>query len=77
MKNNVEFLMAKRNIGPTELAKKLSLSRNTIQRLLRGERPSTETMLKVAKYFDVAVEDAFCIQNVLQVEQPNKKNKSA
>lgn len=69
MKNNVGFLMAKHGIGPTRLARELNVSRNTIQRLLRNETPSAETMLKVAKYFGKDVGDVFCAENVQQVVQ--------
>ncbi|WP_375104613.1 helix-turn-helix transcriptional regulator [Paenibacillus sp. RS8] len=69
MENNLGVLMRKANIGPTELADKTKISRNTIQRILRKKNASAETMFKIAKFFGKDVEDIFFIKTVLHVEQ--------
>ncbi len=77
MENNLSFLMAKHNIGPSELAREIKVSRNTIQRILRKHNASAETMFKIANYFKKDVEDIFCIENVLHVERRRSNQKSA
>ena len=72
MDNNLSFLMTREGIGPTELARKINVSRNTIQRVLRKERPSFETMFKLANYFGKDVEDIFFIKGVLHEVQKQK-----
>ncbi|MNL51770.1 helix-turn-helix protein [compost metagenome] len=69
MDNIVEFLMNKASIGPTKLSKDTGVSRNTIQRILRKENASAETMFKIARYFNKDVEDVFFIKDVLHVGQ--------
>ncbi|WP_348624236.1 helix-turn-helix domain-containing protein [Paenibacillus peoriae] len=73
MENNLGFLMTKHDIGPTELAEKVGVSRNTIQRILRKKNASAETMFKIAMYFEKDVEDIFFVKNVLQIVQKQKR----
>lgn len=72
MENNLSFLMTKHAIGPTELAEKVGVSRNTIQRILRKKNASAETMFKIAQYFEMEIGDIFFVKSVLHVIQ-NKK----
>jgi DNA-binding XRE family transcriptional regulator len=72
MENNLSFLMTKHNIGPTELAEKVGVSRNTIQRILRKKNASAETMFKIAQYFGMEIGDIFFVKNVLQIVQYKK-----
>lgn len=68
--------MTKANIGPTELAERTKISRNTIQRILRKENASAGTMFKIAKFFKKDVEDIFFVESVLQVGQNIDVNKT-
>lgn len=74
MENNLSFLMAKHNIGPTELADKVGVSRNTIQRILRKKNASAETMFKIAEFFKMDVGDIFFVKSVLHVVQKQGDN---
>lgn len=73
MENNLKFLMAKHGLGPTELAEKAGVSRNTIQRILRKQNASAETMFKIAMFFNMEVGDIFFVNCVLHVVH-NKKS---
>lgn len=44
---NLKAYMARRGIGPQRVADELGLSRNTVQRYLRGATPSGGAMLKI------------------------------
>jgi putative transcriptional regulator len=60
MKNNLKVLRAIKNISQEELAKQISVSRQTINAMEKGKYvPSTVLALKLAKYFEKAVEDIF------------------
>lgn len=77
MDNIVSFMMAREGIGPSELARRAGVSRNTVQRLLRKENASPDTMFRIARVFGKNVEDVFFIKTVLHVEQENNQKKSA
>ena len=56
MKNRLEELRKARNISQEELAAALEVSRQTIGSLERGRyNPS----IKIARYFDLTIEDIF------------------
>lgn len=60
MKNNLKVLRAIKNISQEELAKEISVSRQTINAMEKGKYvPSTVLALKLAKYFEKPVEEIF------------------
>lgn len=64
MKNNLKVLRAIKNISQEELAKQISVSRQTINAMEKGKYvPSTVLALKLAKYFEKAVEEIFNLED--------------
>ncbi|MCI3938537.1 helix-turn-helix transcriptional regulator [Chryseobacterium aahli] len=60
MKNTIKIERAVKNITQEDLAKKIGVSRQTINAMEAGKYvPSTVLALKIAKYFDKKVEDVF------------------
>ena len=60
MKNRLEELRKARNISQEELAAALEVSRQTIGSLERGRyNPSILLAFKLARYFDLTIEDIF------------------
>jgi putative transcriptional regulator len=60
MKNNLEQIRKTRNISQIELADTLEVSRQTISSLENGRyNPSILLAFKIAKYFDLTIEDVF------------------
>lgn len=60
MKNRVEEIRTIRGIRQDELAKALEVSRQTISSLENGRyNPSIQLAFKIAKYFDMKIEDIF------------------
>ena len=60
MKNRLEELRNARNISQEELAAALEVSRQTIGSLERGRyNPSILLAFKIARYFDLTIEDIF------------------
>ena len=60
MKNRLEELRKARNISQEELAAALEGSRQTIGSLERGRyNPSILLAFKIARYFDLTIEDIF------------------
>ena len=64
MKNNLKVLRAIKNISQEELAKKISVSRQTINAMEKGKYvPSTVLALKLAHYFEKHVEEIFVLEH--------------
>ncbi|WP_396162099.1 helix-turn-helix transcriptional regulator [Flavobacterium sp.] len=64
MTNNLKVLRAIKNISQEELAKEISVSRQTINAMEKGKYvPSTVLALKLAKYFEKNVEAIFTLEN--------------
>ncbi len=64
MENYIRVERAKKKITQAELAKKLSVSRQTIHAIETGKFvPSTVLALKIAKFFNVRVEDLFKLES--------------
>jgi putative transcriptional regulator len=64
MKNNLKVLRAIKNISQEELAKEISVSRQTINAMEKGKYvPSTVLALKLAKYFEKNVEAIFTLES--------------
>ena len=60
MKNSIKVERAKKNITQEELADKIQVSRQTINAIETGKFvPSTILSLKIARFFNTAVEQIF------------------
>ena len=63
MKNRIEEIRKERGILQEEFAKSLGVSRQTISSLETGRyNPSILLAYKIAKYFDMAIEDVFIFE---------------
>ena len=63
MTNNLKVLRAIKNISQEELAKQISVSRQTINAMEKGKYvPSTVLTLKLARYFEKHVEEIFKLE---------------
>lgn len=63
MKNSIKVERARHNMTQAELAEKVSVSRQTINAIELGKFiPSTLLALKMAKVFQVTVEQLFSIE---------------
>ena len=63
MTNNLKVLRAIMNISQEELAKKIEVSRQTINAMEKGKYvPSTVLALKLARYFEKPVEAIFTLE---------------
>ncbi len=64
MKNTIKIERALKNITQEDLAKKIGVSRQTINAMEAGKYvPSTVLALKIAKYFDKKVENIFELED--------------
>ena len=64
MTNNIKVLRAIKNISQEELAKKIKVSRQTINAMEKGKYvPSTLLALKLDQFFETQVEDIFTLEN--------------
>ena len=64
MTNILKVLRAIRNISQEELAKQISVSRQTINAMEKGKYvPSTVLALKLARFFENPVEEIFSLEN--------------
>lgn len=62
--NSIKVERARADITQAELAKKVSVSRQTINSIENGKFvPSVELALKIAAYFDIPVEEVFQLDN--------------
>lgn len=60
VENTLKVWRAKHDLTQEELANKVDVSRQTIIALEKGKyNPSVELALKIAKVFDISVEDVF------------------
>ena len=63
MTNNLKVMRAIKNISQEELAKKIEVSRQTINAMEKGKYvPSTVLVLKLARYFEKPVEEIFSLE---------------
>ncbi len=66
MKNRLEEIRNEKGINQEDLAKALSVSRQTISSLENGRyNPSILLAFKIAKYFSMAIEDIFIYEEDL------------
>lgn len=60
MENTIKVLRAMKSITQEELAKELSVSRQTINAIEKGKySPSLELAFKLAEYFETSIESIF------------------
>ena len=65
MENHLEEIRKQRNITQEELATILEVSRQTISSLESGRyNPSIMLAFKIARYFDMSIEDIFIYEEV-------------
>lgn len=70
MKNYVESYRKKLGLTQAEFALKLEVSRQTISSLEKGRyNPSIILAFKIARLFDVSIEEVFIYEEVEKVEQ--------
>ena len=70
MKNRLEEIRKERGITQEELAKILEVSRQTVGSLENGRyTPSIILAFKIARYFEMAIEDVF----IYEEENDNEK----
>ena len=63
MKNRIEEIRKARGMNQEELAKALSVSRQTISSLENGRyNPSVELAYKLSKYFGMTIEEVFIFE---------------
>jgi len=66
LKNRLEEIRNEKGINQEDLAKALSVSRQTISSLENGRyNPSILLAFKIAKYFSMAIEDIFIYEEDL------------
>ena len=67
MKNKIEEIRKVRGIRQEEFAKAMGVSRQTISSLENGRyNPSIMLAYKIAKYFDMTIEDVFVFEEEAQ-----------
>ena len=66
MKNRLEEIRKERGIKQEELAAALEVSRQTIGSLENGYNPSITLAFKLARYFDMSIEDIFIYEEEKQ-----------
>jgi putative transcriptional regulator len=64
-KSNLKLFRAERNIKQNELAKKLGVTRQTINAIEKGNyNPSLVLAYRIAKMFEVSIEDIFIFEKI-------------
>jgi len=64
MENTIRVERARKKITQAELAKKVKVSRQTIHAIETGKFvPSTVLALKIARYFEIKLEDLFKLED--------------
>ncbi|MGM0776959.1 MAG: helix-turn-helix transcriptional regulator [Bacillota bacterium] len=74
MKTTLDFLLESHGLSRSQLAKELGVTRQTIIRTAKGNTPSLELALKIARYFNKDVSEIFFIPDVQHVEQRREMN---
>ena len=63
MKNRIKILRAEKNLSQDELAKAISVSRQTINAIENGKfNPSVKLAIKMAELFGTSVENIFTLE---------------
>ena len=64
MKNRIEEIRKEKGIRQEEFARSMGVSRQTISSLENGRyNPSILLAYKIAKYFDMTIEEVFCFED--------------
>ena len=67
MKNRIESIRKERGIRQEEFAKAMGVSRQTISSLENGRyNPSILLAYRIAKYFDMTIEEVFIFEEEVQ-----------
>ena len=70
MKNRIEAIRKERGIRQDEFARYMGVSRQTISSLETGRyNPSILLAYKIAKYFDMTIEEVFIFEDDAQKEE--------
>lgn len=70
MKNNLEKIRKERGVTQEDLVKALMVSRQTISSLENGRyNPSILLAFKIARYFDLLIEDIFIYEEEVENEK--------
>ena len=65
MRNTIKVERAKKNITQADLAESIDVSRLTIHSIETGKfNPSILIALKIARYFDIRVDELFMLEEV-------------
>lgn len=63
MRNNIKIERARHNLTQADLAEKIGVSRQSINAIEKGKYvPSTVLALKMARLFNMSVEDLFTLE---------------
>jgi len=63
MRNTIKVERAKKNITQADLAEAIDVSRLTIHSIETGKfNPSIVTALKIARFFDISVDELFMLE---------------
>lgn len=63
MRNNIKIERARHNLTQADLAEKIGVSRQSINAIEKGKYvPSTVLALKMARLFNMSVEDLFILE---------------
>jgi len=69
MRNTIKVERAKKNITQADLAEAIDVSRLTIHSIETGKfNPSILIALKIARYFDITVDELFMLEEADQVK---------
>ena len=70
MNNRIEAIRKERGIRQEDFAKALGVSRQTISSLENGRyNPSILLAYKIARYFEMTMEEVFCLAEALEQEE--------
>ena len=68
MKNRIEEIRKERGVRQEEFARSMGVSRQTISSLENGRyNPSIMLAYKIAKYFEMTIEEVFIFEEEVQV----------
>ncbi|RLF93033.1 transcriptional regulator [Thermococci archaeon] len=74
MKNRLKVYRAMYNLSQEELARKLGVTRQTIIAIEKGKYdPSLKLAFKIAKFFNVKIEDIFIYEEEKEKQQTKKR----
>ncbi|MEX6013346.1 helix-turn-helix domain-containing protein [Mammaliicoccus sciuri] len=71
MKNNLSVLLGANRIRVTELSEKTGIATSTLYNLYHEKtlNPDIKTVLKICDYFNITLNDFFCVEQTYQREE--------